>query len=898
MDFSDLGGTPVEEQKEKKSIDFSDLGATLVEEKKDIITKLTSDMSNEDLVKNLQIKPEDLGEYYSTKPDSKAMSYGKGVEQGATLSTYDELAGLMSGAGRVVGLTDAGGPLKDLGFTSPTLDPEELLKAYRQTRDVERNKISMAKESHPNYYLGGELTGGFLTAPVIPGATLAKGASLGQKVLSGAKIGAGFGAATGIGTSTADLTKGDIWGLGEDILTGTGTGFFVGGGIPVVGAAIKGGAKLAGEFIPESAKQAFEKGTQGIKLTKDYLEKVNRQGIKTGEEIAEPIIQKQAAQKVALAEEHSKNINFVSNQLENAENEFLKKNTLEEESLISGNLQKSKQIEKQKLGLADRIQNRLSEVENVLKKEYDKIDNQLTEQNFQLDTKPIVENFKKQLIDSGITDSKTIESLTKDLDLYAQNSSSKGFMNLKRTLNKMFDNSNPSIKGAAKTGYKQLRELQFSELSKTDKNLAETIANTNKRWAAKYDLEDRLTKISESDSILGKTLKAIESEEGYTAEHLAKQRVLRETLPVFDPEQSSNIIQEMEEMAKQTLASKNFKPEINKQLPPEILELRSNLEAAKEVAKKAKIPEYTNYELYKKQQALKALKAAEPEQLNIPVNEKIPQLESELQQALEYKQPEYTNLDLHTKERELEALKSSKPLRTTSPTNPEIERLQSLMDQSKSKGAGNIAGLERFNLSTPEKIQDEMRDLIEEMSRGTNKMGTQRRLDDLFKYIEQSQSPEVAKSIKEKMIQVAKDKALAKLSQSGTEVQLDSKFWNLIGGKAIGKTIQGANLAGQVVGKFSRPSPQMVERATTPAKEFLKDGAVQLSEASPEQMQDLANKMSDIGAKGYSDVLNKVATTKNSVSRNAMIFGLMQQPEFRKNFNSVTGKEENEESGK
>ncbi len=771
-------------------------------------------------------------------------------------------------------------------------------------------------------------------------------------------------------------------------------------------SAGKGIATAGKTLIPEMMKEAYVKGKEGVKLDKDFLEKTNRQVLKAGEEISEPIIQQQAAQrsinvknvnnlenqinveksnlqkaldasddvaaksyqakidklesdvfglkvqhkeqlnidkianekkiadlkakletenknldnaiknkkveaqklhedkidklesdvfglkvqsddilssqKAALVEEHSKNIQSIDDQLEKAANEFSKTNALEKEKLIAQNSQQAKELEKQKLGLADRIQNRLSEVKDVLKKQYDNIDDQLTQKNFQLDTKPIVQDFENGLAELGITDPKTVESITKKLRLYYDDSSVQGFNNLKNSLNDLFTHARPEVGRLAKIGYKNLRGLQFSELSKTDPKLAELISNTNKRWSSMYQLEDILSPIEKTGLDVSKTLKAIKAEEGVGAEELAKQRELRTVLPTFDPEQSAKVIQEMEEMAKKTSAIESFKPEISKQLPPEILELESKLKAAKEVAKKAKVPEYTNLDLYKKQQELEALKAAGPEQISAPVNQRIAQLESDLQKALEYQTPEYTNYPLYTKERELEALKATKPPKATPPTSPEIEKLEKLLSEAKGKGVDNVPGLERFNLSSPQAIQDTMADLIEKMSQGTDKVGVQRKLDDLFKYIEQNQGLQAAESTKKYMIQTAKDKALATVVQKGGEIKTIPTSLTELGEKVVGKGINAAQLAGKTV---------------KTVQDIMRLGTKKLATSTPEELQAFGQKMTqtDPAAAAYVKVLNEAAG-RNEISKNAIIFGLMQQPEFRKLYKKTEGIQD-EQSG-
>lgn len=72
-------------------------------------------------------------------------------------------------------------------------------------------------------------------------------------------------------------------------------------------------------------------------------------------------------------------------------------------------------------------------------------------------------------------------------------------------------------------------------------------------------------------------------------------------------------------------------------------------------------------------------------------------------------------------------------------------------------------------------------------------------------------------------------------------------------------------------------------------QEFLQNGIKQLADASPEQLKGLATKMATAGGtagKEFASVLAQ-AEGKNNISKNAIMFGLMQKPEFRKLYHEL-----------
>lgn len=163
---------------------------------------------------------------------SALASAGMHAIQGATGGFSDELQGLGEAAGRVVGVKGAGGPMKDMGIATPTMDWETLRDAYRAARDHERKALAEESNQHPIISGASDIAG----SVVSPINKIAKGLSL-------AKGGAALGAINGLGRSNAE----DAGGMAKDTAIGTGLGF-AGGKV----ADYLGGA-------PEALKDSAEK---------------------------------------------------------------------------------------------------------------------------------------------------------------------------------------------------------------------------------------------------------------------------------------------------------------------------------------------------------------------------------------------------------------------------------------------------------------------------------------------------------------------------------------------------------------------------------------------------------------------------------------------------------------
>ncbi len=176
---------------------------------------------------------------------------GRGALQGGTLGFADEIAG--AGEAGADALTGDVGSLEDL------------MKKYRQHRDESRANFKAASDAHPVTTAAGNLAGGILPALALAyptgGGSLVAEAGLGAKLLQGAKTGAALGAVTGAGDSEADVTKGDVGGLAQDVAIGGGVGGALGGGLTAAGHGV--GSLLNETKIGKNLSTAFNLGTEG-----------------------------------------------------------------------------------------------------------------------------------------------------------------------------------------------------------------------------------------------------------------------------------------------------------------------------------------------------------------------------------------------------------------------------------------------------------------------------------------------------------------------------------------------------------------------------------------------------------------------------------------------------------
>lgn len=233
----------------------------------------------EELEKLEQLEASGQLEQPQEQPESRAGEAAlSGFGSGATASFSDELGGVI-GAGLETAASYIPGTgayesrktderLREQGITGDLQDKQGLLDKYKESRDYIREYQKGLQEQHPIASGVGEVAGGLVTAPLVPGGA-AKGAGTMAKIATGAKQGFAGGAMYGAGASEAELLEGDVLGLAKDTLESGVGGSLVGAGLPAAGSLVKG----AGKLIPglKSAKVGYGYGREGKLLTEENV---------------------------------------------------------------------------------------------------------------------------------------------------------------------------------------------------------------------------------------------------------------------------------------------------------------------------------------------------------------------------------------------------------------------------------------------------------------------------------------------------------------------------------------------------------------------------------------------------------------------------------------------------
>lgn len=165
----------------------------------------------------------------------------------------DEIAGALSGAGRVAGVENLGGKFKDIGLSpeGPTMDWEKIKQEYIKTRDATRDVKNRQQQEHPAISLAANI-GGALVNPIGAEAGLGKATAL--------------GAAAGLGSSDAELAGPNKQIAKAAVDTGVGGALGLAGGVlgKVAGFSGQGAKEAAAEQAAKAVRMApgIDKGAE------------------------------------------------------------------------------------------------------------------------------------------------------------------------------------------------------------------------------------------------------------------------------------------------------------------------------------------------------------------------------------------------------------------------------------------------------------------------------------------------------------------------------------------------------------------------------------------------------------------------------------------------------------
>jgi hypothetical protein len=459
-----------------------------------------------------------------TDKGSVTDSFMKGAEQGVTLGFADELAGgIQSGLESLVkfgipGILPEGisktpqqvnQDLLSQGFTGDDLTRS----TYESARDLARQDYKEAERSNPGSYIGGNITGGALTA-IIPGGVGAKimsplgeaaqGASALTKATQIAKNALPVGAAIGLGTSEAEKPVE----LGLDVASGALLSGVVGGGLNLAGQGLTAGKDSLGNLITSKAPtiaRAYEKGKEGVNtLSKQFGDSVNKRIGEFTETVSKPFIEKRKEiikRNDLLSSKNDEIISEVGKQLTNVNDEISKLKT---------NLSQTKldKIEKAKLGYGQQLTNKLLDVKNKIKTTYDTIESQLDDAgvNFNMNTE--ISEFGEDLINNGLMPDQA-QSFSNRLVPFFEKAdlTIPELKQMKMITNKMMESPNPAIKMAARKLYSKINQNQINTISENGfSDVAKKLTDTNKKYVTALDLEDELVGSLQKDRVLQKTV--------------------------------------------------------------------------------------------------------------------------------------------------------------------------------------------------------------------------------------------------------------------------------------------------------------------------------------------------------------------------------------------------------
>lgn len=594
---------------------------------------------------------------------SQTESFGRGARDATALGFGDELAGLVGSKLEKEGVpgllpfplnmvsTETYNKILPDSMQLPIsstqqdeamklADPNIQLPAnanYESIRNQDRLESKQAEKQNPNAYLAGGLTAGLATAPLMGAANTVKGA---------AGLGAGIGAASGLGNSEAETAKGMLAdtavgatlgaGIGavaqaapkstllgalgggtigasmaEDgqelhgALQGAGIGTVVGGGLGLLSGAAPAVMNKMGGTIARNYNYAKETGINVFNpentsaLAKQYQElvaKVKAPFLKQQEKIQSTI--KSSEQQLdnlgQLAEEHS---------------------ALDKQYQLSVNNQDKQELAQQELKLASDLQNGYGKVLTGIKKNYDRIENQIPKDMI-FDISDEILSFKENALHSGGLPAENIRNFfnTKKFREY-------DFQNMTAPQIKKFREEMQALKPSQGTMSSVVSDLiegvNVRRASTLDSNpataaLSQDLRGNDRQYSRAMRLQDNYINdinVNKStgqvfgqkgeDTVNSKTLDTIKSYlDSKDPKKIETANKFLRDLTEFDPELAQNFQNQMTDYVAKGTAVNNFTPAV--QAPAEIMsqnpdavrlqELLSSLKKPENVSLAEKIP--------------------------------------------------------------------------------------------------------------------------------------------------------------------------------------------------------------------------------------------------------------------------------------------------------------------
>lgn len=549
-----------------------------------------------------------------------------GAEQGVTLGFADEITGGMQSG------MDAGQQfLNKLGLApeSPTqvnarlaaegvtgdVGPQSILNAYREARDIKRGEQKRMQDAHPLAYGLGEVGGGLLTAPLLPGGLGAAGGLTKEGLVAGPGMaGAAIGGLGGLGYSEADLTRGDITGALGDTARGAQLGAVVGTVAPPLIEQIKQTSApamdLLKQIFPKYTKAAT-KGLEGTDITQPQFQEEAERGVEgLSKQMAGEVTSAQSPE--ALARQKSmEQLSAQQSALENKRMAIVQ----EQESAINKqiddvrsnidetlNMQKKmnkaksqedvKKLNEEMVQNAKDLQTNLGTLKKTLGNSYKEIDDAASKVEMDFDNLDVIQNFQNTLIDQSGLDQGAVNSLMNKLKPIQGKGDFKSYQNLKNSFQQFFENNNTTVRIAAKKAYAQTNKKFADTLREMgQEDLANKLLDTNNKWGATMQLEetfvptvapDRITKQMVAEP---KTIRTLQSFEKGSPEQMASSEEFLNLFKTLSPEQAQAVQAGAEGMATKMQQAKTL-PELPSpteaaKMDPRIQKLQSLLDEYK-----------------------------------------------------------------------------------------------------------------------------------------------------------------------------------------------------------------------------------------------------------------------------------------------------------------------------
>lgn len=661
---------------------------------------------------------------------------------------------------------------------------------------------------------------------------------------------------------------------------------------------------------------------------KSNLNSAHQAKVKSAMEQEQEIAQKLAEKRAALDTRLEQSKTSTTQKLSELQDEVATHLDLEKQKQIANNEARLNDLNKRTVETAKKLQAKVGQVKKDLGKEYDEIEKAANQAQVKPENRDVIGFLQDEIQNKSFLPKGEDAKILRKIEVHLGNKDYASFKALKTKLNNLFNHPNLNVSRAAKQAYKMLHNNYAQSLDDAgEAQLAARIKDTNNRWSAAMDIEDGFVGTTQADRVTGEmladptTVRTIGKFAQNTPEQMAETEAFVKKLGVLTPE-APQTVDEISGLAKQMQSAKDFKPNV----PSKEEALASNPEVARlqnllsEIKAGKPIDDVTRslsdeintatQQLDEAKAALTQTKAARPTGLEVSTKvkeiEKYQQLVDTLKQLRATKangqsgnqqidelvnkaksirdQIDQTKLQYESdklaipskserlsKNDEYQRLKATldtvKRAKNVPETQEELQNIRSIIKETlgdekvaefDTMVANNMAPEDSIvNIfdRNPNKLKDMLTKLLPKYTRGSDVEAN--KIDSLIKFLGENKGEGYAKDFSKRLKDLADDVTIRDAKDTG-------RF----------RATYAANQAG-VLAKH-------VVKAVTVPKEILTKGIKSLSDLDDAAMSTVVTKLKSMGPRGeeYARVLEGTVN-KTQQSKNAIIFGLMQQPGFR-----------------